>query len=418
VQSLVEALDDFNYGMWAGRALRPLATPDDVPQIVALANSVEGKIAPDADDDKGSGFTSGAAELLAEIDISVIREAFLPGDETEPLSNVKARILRDILYRRHSTVALELAAELLIRGVDGAAFAIQCISRPAKASQHLSWAVFTTDHVERLLPALDKEESWALGALKSLCAARPDMAEVVGARASRASGIAKAALLYCLLSEDGASVFEALAEFAEMSPKERAEQSIHLLGHIELDWSGHEALFVKLLRLKDKRVASALMGGGVPVRKKIGELHIGPIEWWLEWLFEESVTTSAFFFCEAVASLLAGFADAEAREAFVAELNRSGSRFRKSVARILAHCSDLTTDAFSEDANSFLLADLSRGGSADGFNGHLLGTAATEQFVIERLLPLLADAKPPLSGNLRKVLTQAGSRHGRRYVFA
>ncbi|MFI5353718.1 MAG: hypothetical protein ACHQZS_12245, partial [Candidatus Binatales bacterium] len=139
---------------------------------------------------------------------------------------------------------------------------------------------------------------------------------------------------------------------------------------------------------------------------------------WLEWLSEEGATTSGFFFCEEMASLLAGFADAEAREAFIAELNRPGSKFRKSLARILCYCSDLTTDAFSEDANSFFLADLNRCGSADYFNGHLLGIAATEKFVIERLLPLLSDAKPPLSENLRKVLTEAGYRHGRRYVVA
>src|ERR1017187_3602979 len=70
---------------------------------------------------------------------------------------------------------------------------------------------------------------------------------------------------------------------------------------------------------------------------------------------------------------------------------------------------------FGADAVSFLFADLNRAGSVERWRGHLLGTA-TEQFVNERLLPLVADAKPPLSDNLRKVLRQAGPRHGRRYV--
>jgi hypothetical protein len=86
------------------------------------------------------------------------------------------------------------------------------------------------------------------------------------------------------------------------------------------------------------------------------------------------------------------------------------------VHSVLPHFPDLTTDLFSEDTISFLLADLNRAGSAAGWPEHLLCRTATEQFVAERLLPLIADANPPLSENLRKVLRQAGSRHGRRYV--
>ena len=72
---------------------------------------------------------------------------------------------------------------------------------------------------------------------------------------------------------------------------------------------------------------------------------------------------------------------------------------------------------FSEDAVSFLLADLSREKMRAYFSKHLLGRTATEQFVTERLLPLLADAKQPLLKNLYEVLKEAGSRHGRRYIL-
>ena len=45
------------------------------------------------------------------------------------------------------------------------------------------------------------------------------------------------------------------------------------------------------------------------------------------------------------------------------------------------------------------------------------GRAATEEFVIERLLPLLAAATLPLTRHLHDVLVEAGRRHGRRYVL-
>jgi len=59
---------------------------------------------------------------------------------------------------------------------------------------------------------------------------------------------------------------------------------------------------------------------------------------------------------------------------------------------------------------------LSREGSVSLHRWHLLGRIATEQFVVERLLPMLLDAKPPLLQNIQKVIKQAGSRHGHRYL--
>ena len=77
----------------------------------------------------------------------------------------------------------------------------------------------------------------------------------------------------------------------------------------------------------------------------------------------------------------------------------------------------LTTEMLSEDAISFLLADLNHEGGASPF-GTVLGAAATEAFISERLLLLLPDAKEPFLSNLRGVLKHAGDRHGRRYGIA
>jgi hypothetical protein len=83
---------------------------------------------------------------------------------------------------------------------------------------------------------------------------------------------------------------------------------------------------------------------------------------------------------------------------------------------IIPYCDGISSDTFDENTISFLLSDLERPGSADSFRGHLLGGTATERFVTERLLPLLRTAEGPFLHNLGRVLRQAGSRHGRRYV--
>jgi len=417
LQSLVEARNDYNYCCnGIASALQPLATPDDARKIVALADSIKDEIPPGADDEVAHGFTSGAARFLSGLDVAVIREAFLPKDKSEPLSEVRARILCDFLREQRSTDALDLAGELLLRGIDKAATAMYFISNFSTPDDHLSWTTFSREHVDCLVLRLNEEdESWGLRALKCLCEGRPDLAEVVRARAQQATGVLKAALLHCA-SADSAHVFEALTELIGMGVEERGREPTHLLDQVELNWAGREALFVQLLRLRDARLAFALLEGEYG-DQTLGECDIGPIDWWLEWLMKEGATESGYWLVDRMAWLFARVLNAAARHAFVAEFNKSGSRFRRLLAHsVLPHFPDLTTDILNEDAISFLLADLGRAGNAAWLHEHLLGCSATEQFVTERLLPLLPDAKPRLSRNLRRVLREAGSRHGRRYI--
>jgi hypothetical protein len=236
-------------------------------------------------------------------------------------------------------------------------------------------------------------------------------------RASKKSGVAKAAFIYCASATD-MPVFDALSSLIVTNDEQRNQEPTHLLKQIEFNWAGKEGLFVKLLRLRDTQLAVDLLGDMVPYENSsLGKLEIGPIEWWLEWMMEPDYQEREYWFRHQLGSLFAGYLDDHAWDAFVTEFNKADSKFRRLLLHyVLPYRSELTTEAFSEDAISFLLADLSRKGSLRGFRDHLLSSTATEQFVTERLLPLLPDAKPPLLENLQTVLRQAGSRHGRRYV--
>jgi hypothetical protein len=264
----------------------------------------------------------------------------------------------------------------------------------------------------------EQEDSWAASALTVLCRGRPELTAAVHAKATRSSCIKRAVLLYCASPGDSAPVFDALADLSDMSAEQRKGQQVGLLREVELDWRGHEELLVKLLRLRDRALAFALIEDAVRDDLKCGELSIGPIEWWLEWLMEEGDTKETFFFRDRLSRLFARHLSAEARELFLLEFNKKGSKCRRILANpILLHRRDLTTDSFGEDAISFLLADLNGKEIRDWYFGNLLGKTATEKFVTERLLPLIASSAPPLNVNLRVVLKQAGSRHGLRYVM-
>lgn len=418
LKSLIEYRDDYNYCCnGVASALRPFIAMSDVDILVALVDSIEGEVTPDADDEVAHGLISGIAALLAGIEIPIIRDAMLPRSTSSRLSEVRARVLCHSLWSQHSTAALDLALDLLLRGVNEAATAIYFITHFSEPEDGVSWSSLTNDHVERLLLIIEDEnaDSWALESLKCVCQGRPDMAAFVKARAMNSSDLVKAALLYCVSTEDNEPVFQALTEFIAMSDEQRGKEPTHLLRQIELNWGGHETLLVELLKLRNAKLAMALVDN-IHDYGKLGALEIGPIEWWLEWLLDEEDSDLWWWLRDRLARLFAENLRDEDRYAFVAEFNKPTSRFRRLLAHsVLPARSDLTTDSFSEDAISFLLADLNRGATQD-FMGGLLGTTATEAFVSERLLPLLPEAKEPLLKNLKNVLRQAGSRHGRRYV--
>jgi hypothetical protein len=424
LQSLLQRRSDFNYCFNAGHtALLPLIRKEDVAHIAAMADSIDDEVTLDMEDSPARGFTWAIADLLQQIELSVVAQAFL-GKPSETKTRARELILCEALTNHHSTGALELAADLLMRGWDKAATTIYFIAKFDKSAA-LSWTSYGNAHAERLISIVLQETDnspWALKALTYLCQARQDVAAVVQERALELAGLQKAALAFAACPKLTEPVFRALGELAQMSEDQRKKEPTFLLKQMELDWRGREDLFVRLLRLRDAFLAVCLMESihdedRVGELMAIGDLEIGPTEWWLHWLVDVQDPKTHWWFQYRISLLFAGHLKPAARKAFLTEFNMRDSRHRKVLARtILLARDDLTTDDFSEDAVSFLLSDLSRKGSCDGFREHLLGRTATETFVVERLLPLLSEAKGDFEGNLLQVLREAGSRHGRRYV--
>jgi hypothetical protein len=264
---------------------------------------------------------------------------------------------------------------------------------------------------------MDAEDRWALPALQPLCAARPDLAEIVKRQAMCMSGISKAALMHCISPEDHDPVFRALEALVGMSDEELEREPVQMLEHIECDWSGRESLLVDLLRLRDVRLARAVFGGRAPPKLLgLGNLDIGPIDWWLDWMMDEWAEDGDGWFLTQLGGLFGHHLSADVQGKFVSEFNKPRSKFRGVLLHfVVPSLPDLSTDAFSEDAVSLLLADLDRESGARSCQPHVLGSTATEEFVTERLVPLLAGAKEPGLSKLQAVLRQAGSRHNRRY---
>ena len=418
LQLLVDRRGDYNLCCnGVGPALKPFAEDSDVERIVAWADSIEAGLAPSARNEDTDGFIDGAAEFLSQLDLAVIRRGLLGEDPAAEISNFRSRLLCSVLEDRRSQAALDLAGELVRRGVSEAAFSLHMIATFAESRDELSWVSFSSDHVRGLISMTDGEDRWALPALQPLCAARTDLAEIVEREAMGMSGISKAALMHCISPENHDPVFRALKALVGRSDEELEREPVQMLEHIECDWSGRESLLVDLLRLRDVRLARAVFRGSAPPTLiGLGNLDIGPIDWWLDWMMDEWAEDGDGWFLIQLGGLFGHHLSADVQEEFVSEFNKPRSKFRGVLLHfVVPSLPDLSTNAFSEDAVSLLLADLDRESGARSIESDVLGSTATEEFVTERLVPLLAGAKEPGLSKLQAVLRQAGSRHNRRY---
>jgi len=422
LQSLFDLRNDFNYcSNVRFRAIEPYIDEKDVKKMVGWADFIEEEGNYESNDAIIDAFASQVGAVLSgsSIDLVSIRDMFLPSDEFVEVPKVKARILCSVLNLRPSSASLELAAELLLHGVNEAASIIYSISHSSKfedkLENNLSWSSFSKDHVKCLLAIIQKKDNAnALRALRYLCEARTDLAEVVRTSALNERVFFKTALLYCISPNDSTPIFDALLELTNIFDEQRRDEAIYLFSSASLDWAGREELLVRLLKLRDVKLATGVLSffQGFDT---LGELDIGPIEWWLDWLMDDE-HPDVYWLRSRISHFFERHLPSSVRDSFVAEFNRPGSKYRRTLANsILLARNDLTTDDFSEEAISFLLSSLKEDSSIK-HQGHLLGNTATEPFVTESLLPLLSITEEPLARNLRQVLRRAGSRHSRRYL--
>jgi hypothetical protein len=195
------------------------------------------------------------------------------------------------------------------------------------------------------------------------------------------------------------------------------QQPFYIIDDINPNWCGKEDLYVSLLKRKNIKLASGLLGSAVPPYiEGVQCLDIGDISWWLDWIIElltNSEYERAYWVAMQIASLITNYTDKHIRDKIL-ELFNDGSSYRPVILKYLLAGIESTTDEYSEDAISYIFSDLNKN-NYDSFHGHFLGNAATDQFAIDYLVPLLSNDEQPLHDNVVMILEMAGSRHGKRY---
>ncbi|MFA7893603.1 SIR2 family protein [Pseudomonas putida] len=416
IQMLYDRRDDFNFCLRTAEALCPYFTEADALAIFGFFELVQSEIGanPDPNGESCGGFSVAIGTLLSKLELPALIRSF-PVDLEELVTNkFSASILCNALGENSSTEALLFAGDLLLNGIEEAVLAIGNIAVFSDDDDDICWDGFNYQHAARLQDFI--ENFFATDALKKLCGARGDIAESVKISAKKHEGLLQATLLYCADPKDMEPVFLELERIATLGNKEREKMSFSLITRIDIDWLGRESLFVRLLKLKDMGLTDALLGDCLPVSiKNLGTLDLGDITWWLEWMHEESIGGVDRWFLAKLGDILGSHSNSRARATLLEEFNR-GSKYRPLIFKFIIQKMDITTDDIGSEAISFLLSELSREKISRWSRDSLLGSAATESFITERLLPLLLSSQEPLKSNVLRIIEQAGARHGRRYL--
>ena len=274
LDSIFTRSTDFYYCYDVARAIRPLITANDVPDLAKKAERALHEYLSKGKDRQRFAVDPALEELLADTDVSTLRSVFL--DRTYPLATQRVRMtfLSHALWNHNRSESLALAAELLLAGETSAAVPILFIGKYGNMTDEQSWVCFQTRHIERLLAGVTDVDNgrWSLDALQLICAMRPDLAAEIRRRVEQFEGITRGCIIYAIDPTDTAPLFDALRNLCNISPEQRHKEPCHLLeGLDELDWRGHETIFVDLLQLRDTSLATGPARGEYTMRFTIGK---------------------------------------------------------------------------------------------------------------------------------------------------
>ncbi len=422
---LVERCNDYNFCTEIGRSLKKYITEDDLPELLICSNKVQEKL-NSKKIKRFEGFDSALGNMMEGFSPDLVYHTLYNPIISLSSQKVKIDVLCDFLKDSRNNESLEIAANLLLDGIDYIAFVLHLILNFSKPEDNLDYSIFKATHIKQLLKvAKSKRNSnsdWALNSITNICLKRVDLIPYVQAEVENSKGVLKAALSYSISSEkDHKLVFEALEELLNLDFKSLAKEPFRFISHMyDLDWVGREVLFVKLLKLRNMKLAYSLCDKLVVYRKPNNQLifDIGSIYWWLDWFAEYFESRCLeWMFIDRVPSFISSYITTEKRDEFIKEFNNPKSKYRNVLIRtVFRNINGLIKDDFTEETIKYLLDDLKKP-RLEYHSNRILINIATESFVNELLIPRLESSEDIERENLKSLIESIGVKHKRRYLL-
>ena len=422
---LVDYSDDYNFCTEIGRSLKKYIIADDIPALLILCQNVQDKL-NDGKIEEFDGFDSALGNIMEGFDPKIVFSTFYNKNRKPEEQQVHLEVLCEYLQDCKNNEGLKICIDLLSFGIDKIVIQIYFILKFSKEEENIDYSIFEAKHINSLLEILkrDKNENseWALSSLNCIFQNREDLKACATEYLYGTNRIYKAAIFYSISrSKDYTNVFQSLEELIKMNSKSLKKENFKLLSHMDdLNWIGQEKLFVKLLQLKNVKLAYNLCDMLAIYGEKDNNLifDIGPVDWWLDWFTEFIESNSKeWMFIDRVPTVITNYISKEKRKEFISEFNNPESQYRKILSRIvLKKMGDLKLNDFTAEALSYLFEEL-KTIKIDPMNSSILVDIATEHFVTNNMLPLFKDAKQIERINLEILIEKIGRQHNRRYLI-
>lgn len=412
LKSLLEGERDYNFLVnGVGKALSKMITRDD---LLVIANWV----AENSNQTNNvEATTSSIAETLSELPAEEVMDCLAPSFEEGVVSTLAADILCDIARKKRTQAWLDVCFRLLPIEAHHASVAIHFVLGFGKRGKGFSLDGIGAKELDCVTQLINRGDGFALSALVDICSQSESCARLIEQKAEGIVDLNAALLMYCARPNGTEAVFAAIQSTLDGTISPGAE--LQSLNHIELDWNGQKELFLKVLRSKNKPLIKAVLPNGLPTEfYTLGDVDFGDCVDLLDYIQSEkaSHTDDRDWFVDQVASVIGCHCDLRTTRRLIKILSDEESMHRSTVSElILPYSENVMLSDMPESAVSYLLAEL-RGPKRHPLTRHLIAEVADEDFVQERLLPLLTDVEDQFQLNLRAVLEYVGQRHGRRYL--
>lgn len=403
--------EDFNFTYnGVASALTPLLLTSDLPRMFEIAVST---LSMHEHDD---GACAAVAKLLSHFKPDEVLDAAHAVSQG-PMPPRMIALLCEALGDRCDASSVDILSGLVLQANAAAVDALYMWAGFDQKKDTERFRAFTKEHVGAIWQTQFSAHWWGF-LLHDLFHARPEFRSEIRSLAAGRTGIELISILYCSDTNRNA-IYKELEALSQLTDQELEHEPFEIFDLNQLDWSGIGRLLVCLLARGNRKLTQSLVGGTTPSEiNGLSELRREDVVPILEAAKALVDDRDHWWLARQVGSVVGHYGDAGVRTLLISLLAHGPTLTRRLVkTHILPFLSDITTDHLSEDAISFLLADLPKAGSLNAMWNNPLGQIATERFVLERLIPLARGASDDLLKNLRIVLDAAGNRHARRYLL-
>lgn len=412
LKSLLEGERDYNFlANGVGKALAGMITSDD---LVVIADWVA-ENSNQTDDVEAT--TTSIAEAISELPTKDVVDCLAPSLEEGIASTLAADILCDVAGKKKTQAWLDICFRLLPIEGHHASVAIHFILGLGKRGARYSLEEVGATELDCVIQLINHGDYFALSALRDICGHSESCARLVEQKAEGNVDLKAALLMYCVGPDSIEAVFDAIENALDGTISLGTE--LPSLNQVNLDWDGHKDLFLKVLRSKNRPLIEAILPSGMPAEfDTLGDVDFGDCVDLLDYVQSEkaSYANDMDWFGDRVASVIGCHCDLKTTHRLIAILADEESKHRATVSKmILPFSENVTLSDMPESAVSYLLAELG-GAKPLPWKRHLIAEVADEDFVQERLLPLLTEVEDQFQSSLREVLEFVGQRHGRRYL--